>query len=66
MAERRASIDIGSHSVLLTVIDGASAALHDEIRDRYDIRPGEVDARLDIETPDLVADAFTPGRTVLR
>ncbi len=29
------------------------------------LRPGEVDARLDIETPDLVADAFTPGRTVL-
>jgi phosphatidylinositol dimannoside acyltransferase len=29
------------------------------------LRPGEVDRRLDIETPELVAEAFTPGRTVL-
>ena len=26
------------------------------------LRPGDVDERMDIETPDLVADAFTPGR----
>ena len=29
------------------------------------LRPGDVDARLDIETPEIVAEAFTPGRTVL-
>lgn len=29
------------------------------------LRPGDVDRRLDIETPDAVAEAFAPGRTVL-
>ncbi len=29
------------------------------------LRPGDVDERLDIETPEVVAAAFTPGRTVL-
>jgi KDO2-lipid IV(A) lauroyltransferase len=26
------------------------------------LRPGDVDERIDIETPDIVAEAFTPGR----
>jgi lauroyl/myristoyl acyltransferase len=29
------------------------------------LRPGEVHARLDLETPALIAEAFAPGRTVL-
>ena len=29
------------------------------------LRPGEVDRRLEIETPEIVAEAFAPGRAVL-
>jgi phosphatidylinositol dimannoside acyltransferase len=29
------------------------------------LKPGDVDRRLDIETPELIAEAFAPGRTVL-
>jgi phosphatidylinositol dimannoside acyltransferase len=29
------------------------------------LRPGDVDRRLDIETPEAIAEAFAPGRTVL-
>ena len=29
------------------------------------LKPGDVDRRLEIETPELVAEAFVPGRTVL-
>ena len=29
------------------------------------LRPGDMDRRLDLETPDVIAEAFAPGRTVL-